>query len=87
MSVLIAGVGYHNLRDLSLGPLLVPVLRGGKCVYREPSIHESRAHTQAQLGLLHPGLKRFVNPHLYPVGLSPSLLERRTRMILQARER
>jgi hydrogenase maturation protease len=27
MSVLIAGVGYHNLRDLSLGPELVPVLQ------------------------------------------------------------
>ena len=27
MSVLIAGVGYHNLRDLSLGPDLVPVLQ------------------------------------------------------------
>ena len=27
MPVLIAGVGYHNLRDLSVGPVLVPVLR------------------------------------------------------------
>jgi hydrogenase maturation protease len=27
MSVLIAGVGYHHLRDLSLGPELVPVLQ------------------------------------------------------------
>jgi len=27
MNVLIAGVGYQNLRDLSLGPTLVPVLR------------------------------------------------------------
>ncbi len=27
MRVLIAGVGYHNLRDLSVGPWLVPTLR------------------------------------------------------------
>lgn len=27
ISTLIAGVGYHNLRDLSLGPVLVPVLQ------------------------------------------------------------
>lgn len=67
--------------------LLVPVLRGGQFVYAPPSIHQSRAHTQAQLSLLHPGLKRFVNPHLYPVGLAPPLHERRTQMILQARQR
>lgn len=27
MNVLIAGVGYHNLRDLSVGPVLLPALR------------------------------------------------------------
>ncbi len=27
MNVLIGGVGYHNMRDLSVGPMLVPALR------------------------------------------------------------
>jgi nicotinate phosphoribosyltransferase len=65
--------------------LLVPAWRDGKQVYSPPPLSELRARTQAQLALLHPGLKRFVNPHTYPVGLDPLLHERRVRMILQAR--
>jgi nicotinate phosphoribosyltransferase len=65
--------------------LLVPVWRGGAPVYQSPALPELRARTQAQLGLLHPGIKRFVHPHTYPVGLDPVLHERRTRMILEAR--
>jgi len=67
--------------------LLVPAVRGGKPVYSFPPLNEIRARTQAQLDLLHPGIKRFVNPHTYPVGLDPPLHDRRTRMILEARER
>jgi nicotinate phosphoribosyltransferase len=66
--------------------LLVPVVRKGKLVYQAPSLPESRARTQAQLASLHPAIKRFVNPHQYPVGLAPALHERRTRMILEARQ-
>jgi nicotinate phosphoribosyltransferase len=65
--------------------LLVPVWRDRKPVYDSPPLPELRARTQAQLDLLHPGIKRFVNPHTYPVGLDPVLHERRTRMILEAR--
>src|SRR4051812_1941400 len=65
--------------------LLVPAARGGKIVYRSPPLPESRARTQRQLAQLHPAIKRFVNPHQYPVGLDPKLHERRTRMILEAR--
>jgi nicotinate phosphoribosyltransferase len=65
--------------------LLVPVVRGGKVVYTPPPLAASRERTQAQIGHLHPGIKRFVNPHQYPVGLDPRLHERRLRMILEAR--
>ena len=65
--------------------VLVPVARGGTIVYAPPALEESRARTQRQLGHLHPGIKRFVNPHQYPVGLDPDLHERRTRMILEER--
>jgi nicotinate phosphoribosyltransferase len=65
--------------------LLVPVARRGKVVYTPPALTESRARTQLQLASLHPGIKRFVNPHQYPVGLDPKLHERRTRMIVEAR--
>jgi nicotinate phosphoribosyltransferase len=65
--------------------VLVPVARSGKIVCTLPALEESRARTQRQLGQLHPGIKRFVNPHQYPVGLDPNLHERRTRMILEER--
>jgi nicotinate phosphoribosyltransferase len=65
--------------------LLVPVLRGGSLVYTPPPLSESRERTGAQLARLHAGIKRFVNPHQYPVGLDPALHERRLRMILEAR--
>jgi nicotinate phosphoribosyltransferase len=65
--------------------LLVPAVRSGNVVFSPPSLAESRAHTQRQLAQLHPGIKRFVNPHQYPVGVDVKLHERRTRMILEAR--
>ncbi|GAB4017028.1 nicotinate phosphoribosyltransferase [Spirosoma koreense] len=65
--------------------LLVPVFRGGKCVYDQPSIHDVRARVQDQLANLHPGVKRFVNPHTYPVGLEKALHELKTDLILRLR--
>jgi nicotinate phosphoribosyltransferase len=65
--------------------LLVPVMRGGQTCYQPPGIGEARARVQAQLAQLHPGIKRFVHPHQYPVGLSLELFELKTRLILQAR--
>jgi nicotinate phosphoribosyltransferase len=67
--------------------LLVPVVREGKVVYTPPPLAESRGRTQRQIAHLHSGIKRFVNPHQYPVGLDPRLHERRLQMILEARKR
>ncbi len=65
--------------------LLVPVFRQGRCVYRVPSLEASRRRTREQLGIFHAGVKRFVNPHEYPVGLELGLHERKTRLMLEAR--
>ena len=65
--------------------LLVPVFRGGKCVYETPAISDVREHTRKQLSMFHPGVKRFVNPHQYPVGLERRLFDLRTALILKAR--
>ena len=65
--------------------LLVPVFRGGQCVYELPSIEDARRRTREQLALFHGGVKRFANPHQYPVGLEAGLHERKTEMILKAR--
>jgi nicotinate phosphoribosyltransferase len=65
--------------------LLVPVFRQGRCVYALPSIEEIRARRAAQLGRFHDGVKRFVNPHQYPVGLEERLYELKTRLTLEGR--
>jgi len=66
--------------------LLVPVLRGGEPVWKEPPLAEVRARAAAQLERFHAGVKRLVHPHAYPVGLERSLYDLRTRLILEARE-
>jgi nicotinate phosphoribosyltransferase len=65
--------------------LLVPVFRGGKKVFDPPPLGEVRRRGIEQLGRLHAGIKRFVNPHQYPVGLELGLFDLKTRLILEAR--
>lgn len=65
--------------------LLIPVFRKGKLVYDSPSLTEIRARAQEQLAMLHPGIKRLDNPHLYPAGLELGLHDFKTKLILQAK--
>ncbi len=65
--------------------LLVPVMRGGKRVGPAPTLLESRARAQEQLGHVHSGIKRFLNPHRYPAGLEKGLHDLKTRLVLEAR--
>jgi nicotinate phosphoribosyltransferase len=73
------------LEDTRGEDLLVPVFRGGHQVYRPPPLDEVRARTFAQLARFHGGVKRFVNPHRFPVGLERGLNDLRTRLVLEAR--
>jgi len=65
--------------------LLQPVLRAGAPVRELPSLPESRALARAELRTFHAGIKRFVNPHRYPVGLERSLHELKLRLVLEGR--
>lgn len=65
--------------------LLVPVLREGEFVYTEPGMEAIRARAQQQLAGLHSSIRRFMNPHEYPVGLETSLHQMKTNLILKAR--
>jgi nicotinate phosphoribosyltransferase len=65
--------------------LLVPIFRAGKCVYDPPPLAASRDRTASQLSQFHPGVKRFVNPHQYPVGLERGLHDLKTKLVLEAR--
>jgi nicotinate phosphoribosyltransferase len=65
--------------------LLVPVFRRGSQVWRAPPLEQVRARAQAQLAGFHAGVKRFVYPHQFPVGLERGLFELRTRLVMEAR--
>jgi nicotinate phosphoribosyltransferase len=65
--------------------LLRPIFRGGRPVWEPPPLADVRARARDQLARCHAGLKRFDNPHRYPVGLERSLYDLKTRLVLQAR--
>jgi nicotinate phosphoribosyltransferase len=65
--------------------LLVPIFRAGRRVYEPPPLTEVRKRVSSELSRFHSGVKRFVNPHVYPVGLERGLHDLRTRLIVEAR--
>lgn len=71
--------------EVTATDLLVPVFRQGQRVYTSPSLSDIRAHAQQELGRFHGGIKRFVHPHQYPVGLEASLAHRKAELIAKAR--
>lgn len=72
--------GMHGATEL-----LVPVFERGECVWEPPRLEDVRARTRAQLGALDPSHLRFLNPHVYKVGIELGLHERKTALILAAR--
>ena len=65
--------------------LLVPIYRRGELVYQPPSLEIVRRRAADQLAGFHAGVKRFMNPHQYPVGLEYRLTELKTQLVLRAR--
>jgi len=65
--------------------LLVSIFEQGRPVYQSPPLAEIRQRAQSQLAMFHTGVKRFVNPHQYPVGLELGLHELKTKLVLKAR--
>ena len=65
--------------------LLAPVFRRGQLTQPLPSLDESRARAQREVQTLDPSIRRFLNPHVYPVGLEESLHAFRTQLILERR--
>ncbi|MCI0723447.1 MAG: nicotinate phosphoribosyltransferase [Acidobacteria bacterium] len=72
-------------KDTRYADLQVPIYRDGRRIYTPPSLPEIREHARNQLDRLHRGIRRFVNPHVYPVGLERRLHDLKTKLILQAR--
>ena len=71
--------------DTDAVDLLRPVVRAGKTIADPESLDTIRERVQTDLAALHPGVRRFLNPHEYPVGLDIGLYESRSRMIGEQR--
>jgi nicotinate phosphoribosyltransferase len=69
---------YHDL--------LTPIFRRGNLVYERPSIHQMRGLAQTELSRFYTGVKRLLNPHIYPVGLELGLYEIKSRLMEEARK-
>jgi nicotinate phosphoribosyltransferase len=65
--------------------LLVPIFRQGQRVYDPPPLADVRQRVRDQLAGFHEGVKRFTNPHKYPVGMELGYFDLKTRLILEAR--
>lgn len=67
--------------EMKYRDLLVPIVRGGKCIYKSPSLAEIREKTQFELSHFHPATRRFLYPQPYFVGLEKSLYETKLNLI------
>ena len=71
--------------NLSREELLQPVVRKGARVAPRQTLEQARDRAQQQLRGFHDGIKRFDNPHAYPVGLEFGLFQRKNELIRAAR--
>jgi nicotinate phosphoribosyltransferase len=71
--------------DLEPIDLLIPVLRNGRRVAEPETLEVIRARGIHQLAMLHPSIRRFMNPHEFPAGLDIGLHELRDQMVREWR--
>ncbi len=76
----------HFSNRMTYKEILVPIFRKGQRVYTSPPLPQIQAYAQNELRRFHPGIRRFVNPHQYPVGMEKSLYDLKTLLTLKARE-
>ncbi len=65
--------------------LLVPVFRKGEKIYVSPEVSRIRQTVKEELNRMDESIKRFENPHTYPVGLEKSLFDKKMELILRLR--
>lgn len=71
--------------NISHENLLQPIFRAGKLVYKIPSIEQSRQKTLDGFSQFHESILRFLNPHVYPVGLEERLYQLKIDLVLKAK--
>lgn len=68
-------------KEMQYEDLLKKVVDKGSVVYDSPGVQEIRSFSLEQIKALHPGVRRFTNPHAYPAGLDVSLYRDREQQI------
>ena len=63
--------------------LLKPIFIKGHKVYERKDIHQIKENAERNLRLFDKAHKRFVNPHIYPVGLEEKLYDLRTQLVFK----
>lgn len=71
--------------QLQYRDLLEPIFRKGCCVYKTPSLKTIREYAKLELTKFDKSIKRFFNPHIYPVGMERSLYEEKIRLVEKIR--
>jgi len=74
-------------KNLSFKELLVPIFFKGQLVYKIPSLKQVRETTKQELKRFPIGIKRFLNPHLYVVGMEKSLYQLKRDLIKTLRDK
>lgn len=83
---------FDTTRQKHLGPnlkyrdLLEPIFRNGKLVYKSPALAQMRENTSKELSHFHEGIKRFLNPHQYAVGMEKNLYNIKLELIKKIRK-
>ncbi len=73
--------------DYTLRELLVPVFKGGECVYKSPALSEIRDYCLSQIDGLWDEVKRFENPHKYYVDLSERLWNIKHSLLVKSKQK
>ncbi len=83
-------IEHHKSRDLNeftKEPLLSKVMENGQRLHQPKSLQEIADYSQQQLNKLPEEFKRFENPHIYKIGLSKSLKEKRDRLVSHLKDK
>lgn len=73
--------------EMSYRDLLMPVFSKGERTYTSPSLKEIREKTFEELAMFHPGMRRFLYPQPYFVGLEKSLYEIKLKLIQELKQK
>lgn len=75
----------HIGKSKEFHDLLVPIFREGKRIYDLPPLESIREKTQEELSCFPVGVKRFLNPHQYTVGMERMLYDLKIKLVKNIR--